>query len=108
MTCQIMLHEGVVDGDLRPTLEAGIRRIYADVVGIPPADFKVAYVDVPAGRWFTAGVTSRSSIVQTTVPAGFDPDSRTELLTAIYDHWRATTGCAPNEIMLSAVDEVGT
>jgi hypothetical protein len=106
MTCQILVQEGVVDDDLRPTLEAGIRRIYGDVVGIPPEDLEVEYVDVPAGQWFTAGVTSRNSIVHTTVPAGFNSDARTKLLTEIYDHWRATTGCTPNEIVLSAVDEV--
>jgi hypothetical protein len=108
VTCQIMLHEGVVDEDLRPALEAGIRRIYGDVVGILPADLEVEYVDVPAGRWFTAGVISRNSSVHATVPAGFDSDARTKLLTEIYDHWRATTGCTPNEIVVVAVDEVST
>jgi hypothetical protein len=108
MACQIMLHEGVIDAGLRPSLEEGIRRIYADVVGVPAADLEVEYVVVPAGNWFTAGYPSRNSIVLTTVPAGFGSESRTRLMSEIYDHWRATTGCTPNEIVLTAVDQTPT
>src|SRR4051794_39387636 len=106
MGCQIMLHEGVVDDALRPRLEAGIRRVYADVVGTPLGVLDVKYIDVPDGRGFTAGVKSHTSIVNTTVPAGFESEARTKLLTEIYNHWRATTGCTPNEIVVSAIDEI--
>ena len=106
MSCQILLHDGVIADDLRPTLVAGVRRIYADVVGGAADDLPVDIQVVPAGQWFTAGEVPRTSIVWTVVPADLRPGARTQLLGDICDFWCDATGCSPNEIVITAGDRL--
>lgn len=104
MGFQIILHEGVIEGGLRPRLASEIRRIYTSIFGGAEGDIAIDITEIPKGKFFTAAKPSRSSLVGGGVPAGTSPDDRTRLLSEISTMWCEVTGCSSNEIVVSASD----
>ena len=104
MRFQVILHEGVVDGELHATLADGLRRIYAGLFSVAETEIDVGIDEIPSGLFFTAAKPSSSSIVAGTVPLGTSKDDRTRLLSEICDMWCDVTGCTPGEIVATAAD----
>jgi len=102
---QLILHGGVVDERLRPRLVQEIRRIYASIFAAAEGQAVVEITEIPTGWFFTAAEPSRSSLVGGTVAAGTSRSDRTRLMAEISAMWCATTGCAPNEIVVSVSDD---
>jgi hypothetical protein len=102
---QILLHDQVVDPALRPRLVQEIRRIYAALFSAAEGSVTVEIAEVPKGWFFTAAEPSTSSIIGGTVPAGTAGADRTRLMTEISAMWCATTGCTPNELVVSVLDD---
>jgi hypothetical protein len=104
MRFQVLLHEGVVDPALRPRLERELRRIGAAASGTSAGDVAVEVNEISAGRFFTAGEPSRSSLIATSVPAGTSRADRTGLMSAITTLWCDVTGCRAAEVVVSVSD----
>ncbi len=101
-TCN--LQEGVIPDELRPTLTAELARISASVLDIPAADVDVGYYFVRHGFGFRGGEVSTTSTVSGQLSEPLDQLTRVELLTQICDMWCAKTGCAVDEVIVSARD----
>ena len=104
MKFQLILHEGVVEKALRPTLAREIRRLYASRFGGAEDDVTVDVTEIPKGRFFTAGEPSRSSLIGGSVPKGTTSADRTRLMSDITAIWCEVTGCSPNEVVVSVSD----
>lgn len=104
MPFQLILHESVVDKTLHPRLAREIRRIYADHFGGAEDEVTVDVIEIPTGRFFTAGQPSRSSLIGGIVPKGTSSAARTRLMSEITAIWCEITGCTPNEVVVSVSD----
>lgn len=104
MTFRVILHEGVVDEAVRPRLLEGIRRVAAGIFGVAADAVTVEVTEIRKGRFFTAGRPSRSALIGTTVPPSTSRTDRTRLMAEITARWCEVTGCAPDEVLVSAPD----
>ena len=101
-TC--IVQEGIVPDDLRLKLAAEIKRITIAVLDIPEDAVTVGYYEVRHGFGFRGGEISTTSTVGGQLSAPIDQDTRVNLMTQIQDMWRAQTGCAVEEFMVSVRD----
>jgi hypothetical protein len=104
MTFQVLLHDGVVDPALWPRLQRELRHLGAAMSGADAADVVVDVSEIPAGRFFSGGAPSRSSLIGTAVPTGTSQADRTRFMSAITTLWCEVTGCSAAEVVVSAGD----
>ena len=100
-TC--MVQEGQIPADQRAALEKAMKTAVRDHVG-PEAKLAVAWMTVPVGSGYSAGKRSTSSLVQLSVPDGFDQPARAALMHDVNDLWCAITGQSAYELLISAPD----
>lgn len=104
MKFQLILHEGVVDQTLIPRLAQEIRRVYGANFGGGEEQVTVDVTEIPAGRFFTAGKPSRTSLIGGSVPRGTSRADRTRVMSEITAIWCEVTGCTPNDVVVSVSD----
>ncbi len=100
------LVNGAIDHDARRAVTDGLGRLNAERFGV--AEVAVEFIEIPAGRWFTAGQPSAASMVLGSVPAGTPQDVRVELMDAIARLFSAATGTAYHDVMVVAADRKGS
>ncbi len=99
-----IIQEGVIPDDLRPELASELARIITSIVGGDPAEVGVEFTVIPKGFGFRGGELSTTSIVRGQVPPGCDQEVRVRVMQEILDMWKAKTGCATDELIVSARD----
>jgi hypothetical protein len=85
-------------------LSDGLKRIAREELGESPDAVEIQWITIAKGFGFTAGQPSTSSLVVRSVPVGFADGPRTRLMTRISDLWQEVTGCASDEIVVTALD----
>ena len=99
-----IVQEGVIPSRLRPELQAALARISTSLLGGSPEDVAVEFTEVPRGFGFRGGELSTTSLVRGSIPPGCRQEVRVDLMQQICDTWCATTGCATDELIVSARD----
>ena len=99
-----IVQEGVIPPRLRPRLESALARISTSLLGGSPADVAVEFTEIPHGFGFRGGDLSTTSVVRGSIPPGCVQEVRVDLMQQICDMWCATTGCATDELIVSARD----
>lgn len=100
------LVNGTIDADARTAVAEGLARLNAERFGI--GDVEVQFIEIPVGRWFTAGRPSQASMVLGSVPAGTTQEERVEVMDAIARLFSAATGTAYHDVMVVAADRKGS
>ena len=101
-TC--IIQQGQTPAHKQAVLAEGLKRIGRELLGDPEAGAEIAWVSVPEGFGFTAGVPSTSSLVVRSVPVGFPDAEREAFMTRVCDLWQQLAGCSTDEIMVTAWD----
>lgn len=104
ITFSCTIQEGIVPGELRPTLASELARISTDILGGNPDDVTVRWIEVPHGFGFRGGKLSTTSAVRGEIPPGCQQETRVELMQTIQDRWMELTGCTTAELVVSARD----
>ena len=101
VTCNV--HEGGIPLRRARVLQDELRRVYRKNFG-NRVKVRFIWMEIPKGQGFVAGEPSRLSAVLSPVPDGISQADRERFMTAVCDRWRSETGCAVDEIMVSAPD----
>lgn len=100
------LVNGVIGDDARQRVVDGLGRLSAERFGT--SDVAVEFVEIPAGRWYTAGEPSKASMVLGTVPAGTPQAVRVEVMDAIARLFSEATDTDYHDVMVVAADRKGS
>ena len=98
------LVNGGIDGPTRDAVTAGIVEVESQHFGTAADDVRVSFIEVGAGRWYTAGELSDASMVLGTVPPGTTQAVRSEVMSAIAHNFCAATGADFDHVMVVAAD----
>lgn len=101
---EIYIQEGSVPDDLRPALEAAIGSASTDVLGQWAGPIEFTWTVVARGFGFRGGLPSTTSLVRGRIPDGCDRPTRERFLRSVGGEWRRLTGCAEDEVIVSARD----
>ena len=104
ITFDCTVQEGIVPDELRPALASALARISTDILGGNPAEVSVSWTEIPHGFGFRGGRLSTTSAVRGQIPPGCQQETRVRLMQAIQDRWMEITGCATDELVVSARD----
>lgn len=104
LTATCIVQEGRVADQQRPELEAELKDSVRTHVG-HEARLAVAWLTIPRGSGYAAGRPSTSSLLQVTVPDGFDQSAREALMHDVNDRWCRITGQSPFELLIGATDK---
>lgn len=85
-------------------LESGLKRVAASVLGAAAGDVNVTFREIPDGAGYRGGELSTTSLVRGSMPPGCDQSVREKLLQDICDMWSELTGCAHDEVVVTAAD----
>ncbi len=96
------LVNGAIDDGRRAAVAEGLARLNEERFGI--ADVPVEFIEIPEGRWFTAGQPSKASMVLGSVPAGTDQATRVEVMDAIARLFSEITDTDYHDVMVVAAD----
>ncbi|MGD9749879.1 MAG: hypothetical protein AB7W59_02675 [Acidimicrobiia bacterium] len=99
------LVNGSIGEEARRAVTDGLRTLMADRFGLE--DLTVEFIEIPEGRWFTAGEPSRASMVLGTVPAGTAQDERVAVMDAVARLFADATGTDYHDVMVAAPDRKG-
>jgi len=99
-----IVQEGVISPRLRPELKSALARISTSLLGGSPGEVTVEFTEIPRGFGFRGGELSTTSLVRGLIPPGCRQEVRVDLMQQICDMWCATTGCATDELIVSARD----
>lgn len=99
-----IVQEGLIPPRLRPALKSALARISTSLLGGSPDEVAVEFTEIPRGFGFRGGELSTTSMVRGSIPPGCVQEVRVDLMQQICDMWCATTGCAPDELIVSARD----
>ena len=99
-----IVQEGVIPPRIRPELQSALARISTSLLGGAPEDVAVDFTEIPRGFGFRGGEISTTSLVRGSVPPGCRQEIRLVLMQQICNMWCATTGCATDELIVSARD----
>lgn len=99
-----IVQEGVVPARLWPDLKSALARISTSLLGGAPESVAVEFTVIPYGFGFRGGELSTTSTVRGLIPPGCSQEVRVELMRRICDAWCETTGCAVDELIVSARD----
>ncbi len=99
-----IIQEGQTPARKQAELAEGLKRIGHELLDDPEAGAEIAWVSVPEGFGFTAGVPSTSSLVVRSVPVGFADAEREAFMARVCDLWKEVAGCSTDEIMVTAWD----
>lgn len=100
------LVNGTIGDGARRAVVDGLRRLTAERFG--DGEVAVEFIEIPEGRWFTAGEPSRASMVLGTVPAGTPQDVRVAVMDSIARLFADATGVDYHDVMVSAPDRKGS
>lgn len=102
---QVIAPQDLLSDELRRRIAGEITRIHTTNTGAPALFVNVLFQDVPAGRMFTAGDPSRTTVIVGQVRAGRELDVRQAILRDLAAMWTATTGLDSGELLM-AIQEV--
>lgn len=100
------LVNGAIGVDARRAIVDGLTRLTG--VHFGEHEITVEFIEIPAGRWFTAGQPSRASMVLGTVPAGTPQRVRVAVMDAIARLFADATDTDYDDVMVSAPDRKGS
>ena len=104
MRYQLAVAEGVISESIRPHLFDDLRLVASSSFDVEADSVEIGVLEVPAGRWFTAGEPSRSSIVYCEVPVGTQQEDRIDFMNRVTSLWCASVGCSASELVVTAAD----
>lgn len=102
---QVVAQSDLLTDDLRRRIAGEITRIHTKHTGAPAVFVNVLFQDPPAGRLFTAGESSRTSIIVGNIRAGRELAVRQAMLAELAQMWTAQTGQSSGELLM-AIQEV--
>ncbi|MEL7158577.1 MAG: hypothetical protein AAFN30_18545 [Actinomycetota bacterium] len=89
---------------LEQRLAEGLTFITVNRFGPDPEPVEVSFTEVEAGRWYTAGKPSDSTMVLGSVPAGTPQDVREAHMAEVARFFSETTGDHIDQVMVVAAD----
>ncbi len=98
------IQEGRIPDSIRAELVSELTRVSASVMGASPDDVDVQFTEIPNGFGFRGGELSTTSLVRGQIPPGCEQELRVEFMRRICDVWCRVTGCATDELVVSARD----
>lgn len=101
---EIYVQEGRVSEGIRPALESALESVCGDVLVSGSAPVAFAWTVIAKGYGFRGGIPSTTSLVRGRIPDGCVRDTRERLLRSIGAEWCRLTGCAQDEVIVSARD----
>ncbi len=102
-----IVQEDAVPDSVRETLSTELARIGTSIFGGDAEKVTVDFTEIPSGSGFRGGEPSSASLVSSSVPVGTDAEARTRLLQEVNDMWYRVTGCASDDLLVSALDTPG-
>ncbi|MET0704621.1 MAG: tautomerase family protein [Mycobacterium sp.] len=102
---QVIAPQDLLSDDLRHRIASEITRIHTTNTGAPALFVNVLFQDVPAGRLFTAGKPSRTTIIVGEIREGRELAVRQAILADLAEMWTAQTGQSDGELLM-AIKEV--
>lgn len=102
---QVIAHEDLLTDDLRRQIAGEITKIHTTNTGAPAVFVNVLFQDPQAGRVFTAGEPSRTTIIVGNIRAGRELAVRQALLRDLAEMWTAQTGQSRGELLM-AIQEI--
>ena len=101
---QVIAHPDLLTDDLRRRIAGEITRIHTTNTGAPAVFVNVLFQDAPAGRLFTAGEPSRTTIIVGNIRAGRELAVRQTMLRELAEMWTAQTGQSGGELLMSILE----
>jgi phenylpyruvate tautomerase PptA (4-oxalocrotonate tautomerase family) len=98
---QVIAREDLLTDDLRRRIAGEITRIHTTNTGAPAVFVNVLFQDLLAGRLFTAGEPSRTTIIVGNIRAGRELAVRQAILRDLAQMWTAQTGQPDGELLMS-------
>lgn len=98
---QVVAPQDLLTDDLRRRIAGEITRIHTTHTGAPAVFVNVLFQDAPAGRLFTAGEPSRTTIIVGNIRAGRELAVRQAMLRDLAEMWTAQTGRSGGELLMS-------
>ncbi|MEM8926031.1 MAG: hypothetical protein AAGD35_21205 [Actinomycetota bacterium] len=92
------------DADTERRLAEGLTFLTVNRFGPTPEPVEVSFTEIEAGRWFTAGEPSSSTMVLGSVPVGTEQSVREAHMAEVARLFSQTTGDHIDEIMVVAAD----
>jgi hypothetical protein len=99
-----MVQEGQEPERRKSALEQGLRAIGQRAFGQDPSGVEIRWTRIARGFGFTGGEPSTSSLVVGSVPVGLAPGPREAFMREVSAMWSRETGCALDEIVVTAWD----
>ncbi len=99
-----IVQENHVPESTRAELVSGLTQVTAQVLGASPGDIQVQFMEIPHGAGYRGGELSTTSLVRGSIPPGCEQPVREKLLESICAMWCDVTGCADDEVVVSASD----
>ncbi|MDA3040216.1 MAG: hypothetical protein O3C27_11960 [Actinomycetota bacterium] len=96
------LVNGAIGADARRAIVDGLTELTG--VHFGEHELTVEFIEIPEGRWFTAGRPSRASMVLGTVPTGTAQGVRVTFMDAIARLFADATDTDYHDVMVSAPD----
>ena len=103
-TFEIYIQQGCVAGDVRPSIESALKAVCGQVLGPEAEPVEFAWTVIAKGHGFRGGLPSSTSLVRGRIPDGCVRATRERFLRTIGSEWRRLTGCAEDEVIVSARD----
>jgi len=100
------LVNGTIGEEARRNIVEGLRRLESE--RFDEREVVVEFVEIPEGRWFTAGRPSKASMVLGTVPAGTPQEVRVGFMDAVARLFADVTDTDYHDVMVSAPDRKAT
>jgi phenylpyruvate tautomerase PptA (4-oxalocrotonate tautomerase family) len=97
---QCLVPEGSLSADTRATLAEAITDIHSTVTSAPRGFVNVVFLEYEPGTYFTAGKPHTSSVINGTIRAGRDRETRARLLTELSQAWVSITGQDAREVLI--------
>ena len=104
----VITPQELLDDTQRGEIAAEITRIHTTLTGAPAIFVNVFFQDAPAGRRYTAGKPSATSIILGHIRDGRPIEVRHEMLTEISAMWVRITGCPDSELLVGLQENDAT
>ena len=100
----LVIQDHVIPSPVRGAVLEHIRKACAHTLAVDEGTIQSSIVTIAPGHWFTAGEPSAASIVRLVIPPKTTERARNDLMSAVCTIWQMDTGCAPEDLVVVAVD----
>jgi phenylpyruvate tautomerase PptA (4-oxalocrotonate tautomerase family) len=107
---QCLVPAGSIDAGTRTALAEAITTVHCSITGAPRGFANVLFVEYDPTAYFIAGKPNSCSVINATIRAGRDRETRARLLTELSQAWVSITGQDARKVLigLNEIDPTST